>query len=252
MNRLRLLPIVLVAVTALFALKTLGIMFRGGYLFEPVSVAQAQTETGDAAPSQGAQEAAGAADAHAGDNNQLPGGAVIDGRVEDSARQVHPGEEAVGAKAAILERLTERRQELDERARQLDMREQLLKATEKRVEERITALEQVESRIVGVEQEKAEEKKAKLEGLITMYENMKAKDAARIFNQLDLNVLVDLVEQMNARNMAAILAEMDSDAAERLTLAIAARARTGGGSVVSMKDEEAGGELPKIEGTRAN
>jgi len=63
-------------------------------------------------------------------------------------------------------------------------------------------------------------------GLVTMYESMKPKDAARIFSQLSTSILVDLVEQMNARKMAEILANMKDDAAERLTLAIAARGQT--------------------------
>ena len=61
--------------------------------------------------------------------------------------------------------------------------------------------------------------------LVSMYANMKPKDAARIFNKLHSSVLIDVAEQMNARKMSPILASMDNGAAERLTLALAARAR---------------------------
>src|SRR5271163_1267047 len=48
-----------------------------------------------------------------------------------------PGQPS-GAERAILERLQERRQELDTRARELDIRESLIKAAEKRMEGQLT------------------------------------------------------------------------------------------------------------------
>jgi len=47
----------------------------------------------------------------------------------------------------VLERLQDRRTELDTRARDLEMRENLLKAAELRVEAKVTELKDVESRI---------------------------------------------------------------------------------------------------------
>ena len=55
---------------------------------------------------------------------------------------------------------------------------------------------------------------------------MKPKDAARIFDRLDMNVLTGLVSQMKPRVMSAILAAMTSAAAERLTLEIVNRGKT--------------------------
>ena len=57
-----------------------------------------------------------------------------------------------------------------------------------------------------------------------MYENMKPKDAARIFNRLDMNILVEVSTKMKPRTMSAILAQMAPDAAERLTVELANRA----------------------------
>ncbi len=69
-----------------------------------------------------------------------------------------------------------------------------------------------------------------------MYENMKAKDAARIFDRLDMKILMDVASQMNPRRMSDVLAQMSPDAAERLTVELANRAGA------------SGSELPKIEG----
>jgi flagellar motility protein MotE (MotC chaperone) len=74
-----------------------------------------------------------------------------------------------------------------------------------------------------------------------MYENMKAKDAAKIFDRLDMRVLLELASQINPRRMSDILAQMSPDVAERLTGEIAARAG-------AVEKPAAAPDLPKIEG----
>lgn len=145
-----------------------------------------------------------------------------------------------GAERAILERLQERRQELDTRARELDIREGLIAAAEKRVEGKITELKQVEAQIGTAEEKKDEAEAARLKGLITMYENMKPRDAAKIFDHLEMSVLLEVAARINPRKMSDILAQMSADAAERLTVELASRAQGAakGGNA----------ELPKIEG----
>ena len=59
-----------------------------------------------------------------------------------------------------------------------------------------------------------------------MYENMKAKDAARIFDRLDMRILLEVATQINPRRMSDILAQMSPEAAERLTVELAAAPRT--------------------------
>lgn len=143
------------------------------------------------------------------------------------------------AERAILERLQERRRELEARARELDMREALVKAEEKRLEARVAELKEIEERLGGNGERKDEAEAARFKSLVTMYENMKAKDAARIFDRLDLKILIEVAAQINPRRMADILAQMSPEAAERLTVAFAGRA--------SGKTAQAA-ELPKIVG----
>jgi len=97
-----------------------------------------------------------------------------------------PGQPS-GAERAILERLQERRQELDTRARELDIRESLIKAAEKRMEGQLAELKETEARITVATQQKDEAQAARFKGLVTMYENMKPRDAAKIFDRLDAN-----------------------------------------------------------------
>ena len=101
----------------------------------------------------------------------------------------------------------------------------LLEASERRVEARIEELKGIESRIealFGVQEEAQEQQ---LASLVTMYQSMKPKDAARILGQLDMDVLIQVVRRMSERKMAPILAAMDPVAAQELTVELA----TGGG-----------------------
>lgn len=50
-----------------------------------------------------------------------------------------------------------------------------------------------------------------------IYENMKPKDAGRIFEELEMNVLLEVAEKMNNRRLAPILAKMDPKKARDVT-----------------------------------
>jgi flagellar motility protein MotE (MotC chaperone) len=142
---------------------------------------------------------------------------------------------------AVLESLQQRRQELETRSRELEVRDSLLRAAEKRIEQRLQELKELEARVNGADKKKDEEESAKFKSLVSMYENMKAKDAAKIFDRLDLRILVEVVNAMNARRMSDILGLMTPEAAERLTIEIANRSGAIGKT-------SAPAELPKIEG----
>jgi flagellar motility protein MotE (MotC chaperone) len=144
---------------------------------------------------------------------------------------------------AVLESLQQRRQELEARSRENEVRDSLLKATEKRLEQRMQELKEMESRLQGAEKKKDDEEAAKFKSLVTMYENMKAKDAAKIFDRLDLRVLIEIANAMNPRRMADILGQMTPEAAERLTIEIANRS-----GAIGRSQSSAPAELPKIEG----
>ena len=74
-----------------------------------------------------------------------------------------------------------------------------------------------------------------------MYESMKPKDAAKIFDRLEMPVLFEIASQIAPRKMSDILGLMQPEAAERLTVELARRAAGGERSASAA-------ELPKIEG----
>jgi flagellar motility protein MotE (MotC chaperone) len=264
----RLIPIVLIATISLFALKSLGLVFDGGYLFgEPPSrtaegiditgtigapkriSAEQPSRPATPAKQSWAQEMFNFPDmtGSVGDKPAPPPetGAVKSNRGTPADPPLTPGGTPVAldrpispAERAILERLAERRAELDARAREIEMRENLLKAAEKRLESRVAELKDLEARVNTAVQMKEEGDAARFKKLITMYDNMKAKDAAKIFDRLDPKVLIEVSSQLNPRRMSDILAQMSPEAAERLTVELAARP----------KDKGNPADLPKIEG----
>ena len=128
---------------------------------------------------------------------------------------------ASAGERALLERLQERRQELDARARELDLRESLIKAAEKKLETQAGSQEADKSGPNG--QRKEENDNARFKGVVTMYETMKPKDAAKIFDRLDPKVLIEVASQIRPQRMSEIMAQMSPEAAERLTVEMATR-----------------------------
>jgi flagellar motility protein MotE (MotC chaperone) len=267
----RLVPLVLIAVTCLFALKVIGLVLDGGYTLSDGSGKRGVTVETVPAKQSWAQQMF---NFPGGGGASLPNKPVsrdkaaqysdITGSVDSKPKEKPPEAKPEPAKPppssngtvipldikqpvsaaerAILERLQERREELELRTRELDMRETLLKSAEQKLETRGVELKETESRITAVQQKKDEADNARLKGIVTMYESMKAKDAAKIFDRLDMRILVEVATQLNPRRMSDILALMSTEAAERLTVELANR---GNGDA---KAPSSAAELPKIEG----
>lgn len=123
----------------------------------------------------------------------------------------------------LLQRLGERRKKLDKRAEALDRRDALIKAAEKRLEDKIAKLDALKSTIEDLLVEYDNQQDKQLKRLVNIYEKMKADDAARIFENLEMPVLLKVVDRMNERRTAPILAEMDPEKAQALTLELAER-----------------------------
>jgi flagellar motility protein MotE (MotC chaperone) len=269
----RLIPLVLVAAGGLFILKTMGIVFDGGYTLGErlasrdrdvlIVAEEAPAPTTMIAGVPVTQPRSFSERSWAGGMYNYPDvtGSVPDApkaspdlqlKVTDKPPPAQPGppDAAGGAdrppsagERAILERLGDRRQEIEARNREIDMRENLLKAAEKRVEARVAELKDMEDRVNASIKKRDEAEVARFKSLVTMYENMKAKDAARIFDRLDLRILVDVATQMNPRRLSDVLAAMTSESAEKLTVELANRAGPG--------SKDANGDLPKINGKPA-
>jgi len=117
--------------------------------------------------------------------------------------------------------LSARRESLEKQERDLSQREALLKAGERELEQKLRELTVIRNEIEGLLKKQSEEEAGRLGSLVKIYEGMKAKDAARIFNTLDMDVLIKVMTNMSERKTAPILAEMDADRARSVTILMA-------------------------------
>jgi len=132
-------------------------------------------------------------------------------------------ETASAAEVDVLSSLSRRRAELDGRARDLDMRANVLAATEKRIDAKIAALKQLHGQINQMMGQRDAAQEKQIASLVKTYSAMKPKDAARIFNGLDDNVLLQVAQEMKSDALAPVLAAMNAETAQKLTLHLASR-----------------------------
>jgi flagellar motility protein MotE (MotC chaperone) len=243
---IRVIPVVLVAIFGLAVLKVAGIVLDGGYVFDyqPETTKRSWAEENFNFPTGKKpqdSDVTGSVEAKKEESAKPEVAAPQAAKpAEPNAVAPEPLPQVSASERAVLERLQARRQELEARAREIDIRENLLKAAEKRIESRVEEMKSVESRISTATEQKSEVDIARFKGIVTMYEGMKPKDAARVFDRLEMPVLIEIASQIAPRKMSDILGLMSAEAAERLTVELARRASS---------DKSATVELPKIEGT---
>ncbi len=205
-TRLRILPLVMVFAAA-------GFTFKAGNVFTDVSQLVQRAE---------AQEPAGAAK---GDT------AVAEDTGDDEesgARQSLVVSDPLlmsRSELDLLQDLANRRLQLDEREEQIDMREKLLKATEQRIDGKIVRLESLVTQIGDLVRAHEEQENAQLRSIVKVYENMKPKKAAKIFERLDMDIQIEVATRMKEVKMAPIMAAMSQEGARKLTVALAIRAK---------------------------
>lgn len=126
-----------------------------------------------------------------------------------------------GIKLEMFQDLSERRNRLDQQEEALQVREALLKAAEKELDRKVGELESLRTEIKGLLEEQGGQEEERINSLVKIYEGMKPKDAARIFDTLDLDVLVRVMSKMSERKVAPVLAAMNAERARTVTIMLA-------------------------------
>jgi flagellar motility protein MotE (MotC chaperone) len=185
LKHFRLLPAVITLGTALLVMKGEGLL-------------AASAESGNAPPT--AQQTSSASDP-ASDATESGSASAVD----------------------VLTSLSRRRAELDTRERSLTTRENLIAAAAKRVDERIGELKAMQTKLQALLGQRDAADQKQFDQLVKSYTAMKPKDAARIFNGISDDVLVPVAAAMKADVLGAILAQMQPEQAQKLTMKLAER-----------------------------
>jgi flagellar motility protein MotE (MotC chaperone) len=218
----RLLPVT-IAVLAMVLVAKAGILVRSAIdRGEPASVITAAHAAGPEGPAPTEKPAAKSQvpPPHAPDLPTVPDG---------------PAPMTDGEKAVLLD-LRARREQLDAREAALTARESMLAAAEKKLTAQIGELQALQQRLEALDASRKQQESAAWQGLVKVYEDMKPRDAAAIFNDLGMPVLVQVIDRMKEAKAAAILAAMLPDKARDVTTQLAQK-RTGRAAAAEAGDK---------------
>lgn len=229
--RLRLLPLTLIAASVLLLTKLFAVFLPAESHQFPMSITVAEAYAKNATNKEAGKEETSqepAAPANQGKEvnppaKQAAADASADklGAATEAQQPIpNPGE------IEVLRQLARRREELDARDREIDRRADLLKAAEVRIDQKVDQLQQLQTELQKLIKKQDDEQEEKLRSLVKIYENMKPKDAARIFEQLDMDTLLPVAEKMSERKLAPVMADMNPSKAKDITEELARIRRT--------------------------
>lgn len=125
------------------------------------------------------------------------------------------------AERALLMNLRARRADLDRRERAITERELMLGTLEKRLADRVEELSALQQRLEAASRAQRDRGEAGWRGLVRTYEAMRPRDAAAIFNELDLPVLLEVLDRMKETRAAPVLGVMQPERARQATAELA-------------------------------
>jgi flagellar motility protein MotE (MotC chaperone) len=134
--------------------------------------------------------------------------------------RVPPAPDAV-AERAVLEALRARRAEIEAREAALAQREMLAAAVERRLTGRLEELAALQQRLEAEARSRDERTEQGWRQMVRLYEGMRPRDAAGIFDDLDMPVLIQVVDRMREAKAAPVLAAMRPERARLVTTELA-------------------------------
>jgi len=124
---------------------------------------------------------------------------------------------------SLLLAIQERDAQLSDREQRLNDREQVLRVAALKIEEQMTELEDAEQRLSGTIALADEAAEKDVQRLTSVYENMKPKNAATIFETMDINFAAGFLMRMRPEAAAAVLSNLSSEAAYSVSVVMAGR-----------------------------
>jgi flagellar motility protein MotE (MotC chaperone) len=245
--RIRLLPALMGAMALLLTVKIGGVLQELTVTVGSETEAQTQAQPAPAAQQPAAQQPAPVQPAPTTQTAQqpaTPGAPAPAVDVQQPAAQAPAAGEAAPAEGAapkpdseaaidpfnytdeevdVLQQLSKRRAELDAKARQLDEREALVAAAEQKMDQKMAELKAMQSTLQDLLKKRSDAEEAQLQSLVKIYENMKPKAAAGVFEELDMDILLEVIARMKERKVAPILAMMTPTKAKEVTFELAQR-----------------------------
>lgn len=234
---LRILPLTIVMAMLMLVVKVSDLV-RGGselsaqFLVGPVVAETKQPEEAPAATPPAAAEAKPAEQGEHGEAKKAGKGKKDDPQPEIKGTLATERPEGTGerrftpAELDLLQNLAKRRAELDKWEQNVQLKENLLSASEMRVNEKLEQIDALKKELSVLLADYNKQEDSKIGSLVKIYENMKPADAARIFEEMDMPVLLEVVNKMAEKKAAPILANMTPRKAKQVTEELAQHRKT--------------------------
>ncbi len=228
-SRIRFLPLAIFAATLMLTVKIGDIWDRfdglvNGTIQVAEAVAQSAEESAKPAPGDGqarATDAARPADGEKTAEEAVPAALKDKPQGQMSKMIIDDPTLLTQAEIDLLQQLAERRQVLEFRERELEIQTGLLAAAESRIDKKVEELKVLRETISGLIKTLDAQQDARILRLVKIYQSMKPKKAARIFEKLNMDILLKVAERMKERKLAPIMAKMNPDKAREMTVELA-------------------------------
>ncbi len=218
----RIIPLTIIAALVFLPVKLNSIWTGIDIMFEGVEMSKAEAQQArssgeEAKPDEEATDAADNED----DGEEADDEEELDDEAEADKMLANDPTLFTQQEIDLLQQLAERRQKLVEREAEMNQRDGLLQAAEARINKKVQELRNLKETIAGLMLKHDEQQTKKMSSLVKIYENMKPKDAARIFGELDMDTLLMVAERMKERKLAAVMAKMNPEKAKEMTVELA-------------------------------
>lgn len=131
-----------------------------------------------------------------------------------------PAKTSGSPESDLYKQLLGRRDQLDKRAQEIEEREAMVLVAEKRVDQKIQEMDVMRKQLQTLLGQANAAQQAQLENLVKIYEIMKPKEAAKIFETLEMPILLGVVQKMKPARTASVMAEMNPEKAKEITTAL--------------------------------
>jgi flagellar motility protein MotE (MotC chaperone) len=231
MHRPRLLPATILAMGLLLVLKSASLVWaataaEAGHGGEAVAAdkggAKAAGDPGGEKPAAAGPREPAAGRAPTPDARAMPANIMSERVGKENSPQAPPVSDA---ERGVLLDLRHRREAIDERSHELEQRSAVLTAAETKLAARVEQLGALQAKLEQLDADRRAHDDANWTGLVHVYETMKPREAAAIFDALDMQVLLAVLDRMQPRRAAPVLAAMQPDRA-RLATQMLAELRT--------------------------
>lgn len=135
------------------------------------------------------------------------------GPADDAGTKKNWSEEEI----RVFSKLQKRKTELDQREVDLAKLEEELQKQKLELEEKLKDLEKVRQGVASVLKERISVDSEKLDKLVDFYSNMKPQNAAKIFEEVDESLAVEILGRLKKKNAAEIMNLVKPDKAQRLS-----------------------------------